>query len=123
MGVDDLWKHCLNGVKSKPAFPFEAAANSRVAIDVSCLLHASICKPKNALLASCAPPYPPMDLIATLEANHQSLIKHNITPHYVFDGCQHRMKAATTSERAEERRKALESLRSFCARGKMMMQF
>ena len=118
MGVQELWKECLPGVKSKPALHFKTAQNTRIAIDVSCLLHASICKPKNALLVTCVPPCPPKDVISTLEANHESFVKNGINPCYVFDGCQHPMKAATLAGRDLERKKALCILKSFYERGK-----
>ena len=118
MGVVDSWKHCIPGVKAKPAKHFKTAENTRIAVDVSCLLHAIISKPKNALLSCCVPPHVPTDVIASFESNHDSLTKNGITPLYVFDGCYRPMKAATTPERTNERNEARASLNSFYERGK-----
>ena len=57
MGVDDLWKFCIPGVKAKPQQPFSSAKNTRVAVDISCLLHVCIARPKVALLINCVPSF------------------------------------------------------------------
>ena len=48
MGVDDLWKFCIPGVKAKPQQPFSSAKNTRVAVDISCLSHVCVARPKVA---------------------------------------------------------------------------
>ena len=118
MGVDELWKHCIRGVKAKPAEQFDTAKNSRIAVDISCFLHACLSKPKIALQTGCVPSYVPNDVITVLESNHKSLVKHNIHPYYIFDGCDHPMKAETIAFRVAERKKAKAALQAFCERGK-----
>ena len=118
MGVVDLWKHCIPGVKAKPAKHFKTAENTRIAVDVICLLHAIISKPKNALSSCCTPPCVPTDVIVSLQSNHDALTNHGIKPLHVFNGCHHPMKAATTSERTDERNESRASLNSFYERGK-----
>ena len=71
MGVDDLWKFCIPGVKDKPQQPFSSAKNTRVAVDISCLLHVCIARPKVALLINCVPSYVPHEVICALQSNHK----------------------------------------------------
>ena len=84
MGVDDLWKRCVPGVKSKSPQHFKTAKNTRVAVDISCMLHAFIARPKNALSVCCVPPYPPTDVVTSLEVHHK-FQQNDIEPHYAFD--------------------------------------
>ena len=106
MGVEDLWKHCVPGLKTKDQQHFKTAENARIAVDVSCLLHACMSKPKVALLVNCVPPYVPNEVIGALESNHRCFMTNNIQPLYVFDGCEHPMKANALAVRRAERLKA-----------------
>ena len=106
MGVQELWRSCIPGVKAKPSQPFETASNQRIAVDISCTLHACMSRPKIALLTCCVPSYVPNEIIQMLESNHLSFTKHNITPHYVFDGCEHPLKADAIAGRIEDRNRA-----------------
>ena len=51
MGADELWKHCVPGAKSKAPQHFKTAKNTRIAVDMSFLLHSFTKRPKNALSA------------------------------------------------------------------------
>ena len=86
MGVDELFKYYMPGVKSKAPYHFKSVTNTRVAIDISCLLHAYISKPKNALSMCCFLPYTPTDVVISLEFHHNILKLYNIVLYYVFDG-------------------------------------
>ena len=98
MGADDLWKCCAPEVKTKASKHFKTAQNTRVAVDVSYTLHAFIARPKNALSVCCGHPYPPNDVIESLEVIHNAFNQHSIVPIYVFDGCRHPMKSSTNQD-------------------------
>ena len=78
MGVDDLWKFCIAGIKSKVPQHFETAANTRIAVDISCSWHAFVSGPKNALAVCCVPPYPPTDVTTHLESHHSTFKEHGM---------------------------------------------
>ena len=108
----------MPGVKSKAPHHFKSVANTRVAIDISCLLHAYVSKPKNALSMCCSPPYAPTDVVTSLDFHHNILKLYNIVPYYVFDGYRHPMKSATNLERSNKRKEARKLLDLFYERGK-----
>ena len=111
MGVDDLWKCCVSGVKSKAPQHFKTSKNTRVAVDISCMLHTFIARPKNALSVCCVPPCPPTGVVTSLEVNHSMLKQNEIEPHYVFDGHRHPMKHETNLDHQNTKDKAKEVLK------------
>ena len=119
MGVEDLWKYCIPGIKEKTPQPFSTAVNTTIAIDISCLLHAFISRPKNALAVCCVPPYPPTDVITSLESHYSKLVDSGIIPFYVFDGVKHPMKSGTNQDRSKRRKAASDYLDSFYDRRKV----
>ena len=87
-------------------------------MDISCFLHACISKPKAALLTGFTLARVPTDVTTLLESNHVSFLKHNIFPYYVFDGCDHLMKAETKTSRCDEKSKEKDELFLFYEYGK-----
>ena len=80
MGVKDLWKYGILGVKRKPPVHFETAKGSKIAMGVSTILH-SLCKePKSALSMAHLSPYPPTDVVDALAQHHNLMIENEITP-------------------------------------------
>ena len=78
MGVNDLWKRCVPGIKSKDPQHFSSIANARIAVDVSCFLRAFVSRPKSALAACCVPPCPLIDVATSLESHHSKFKELNI---------------------------------------------
>ena len=117
MRINQLWTHCLPGVKKKPSIKFNTVKGKTLAIDISGWLH-QLCSSTNALLLTCAPKHPPNDVIATLKLWHQILTKHCIIPCYVFDGCRHPMKSKTNEDRKKESAEANEKSLLFCNHGR-----
>ena len=99
MTINQLWGQAMPGVKKKSAVNFDTASNQRIAIDFNCWFYGSCAKPQNALPLNCNPSYPPTELIKTLSTWHQSMLGHNVTPYYVFDGRKHPMKRNTHLDR------------------------
>ena len=74
MGVDDLWKFCIPGNKSKDPQHFKSAANTKIAVDASYLLHSFISRQKNALAICSAPSHPLSDVMSSLESHHKGSV-------------------------------------------------
>ena len=118
MGVKDLWKHGVPGVKKKPPVNFETAKGSKIGIDISTML-CPLCKePRSALLMTCLLPHPPTDVVDTLAQYHNLMIENEITPCYVLEGCKHPMKLHTHQERMKIKTKAIDKLNAFYELGK-----
>ena len=60
----------------------------------------------------------PIEVITTLESKHNAFAKYDMHLCFVFDGCDHPMKAETIAFRTEERNKARNELFQFYERGK-----
>ena len=89
----------MPGVKTKASKHFKTSQNTRVAIYISCTLHAFIARPNNAFSMYCAPPHHPNDAIESLEAIHNAFNQDSIVLTYIFDGCRHPMKSSTNQDR------------------------
>ena len=118
MTIKQLWECWIPGVKSNPTVSFDVASGQDIAIDFNCWLHGSCSQPLNALCIVNDPPYPPTDIVKTIELWHAKMLEKNITPYYVFDGRKHPMKLNTHNDRQKMKCEALTDLNLFCQRGK-----
>ena len=73
MTITELWKKCTPCAKAKPPVSFQLAKNKIIAVDINCWLHGLCSKPQNALLITCDPPCPPIDVARMLNNWHQSM--------------------------------------------------
>ena len=118
MGVKDLWQHCLEGVKKGSRKTFSQCKGETVGVDISIWLH-TFCNTESVTLCmNSQPPYPPTNIIASLQNVHLSLTQHGIHPLYVFDGCWHEMKSVARANHDKQHDAAVDSLQQFYVRGR-----
>ena len=81
MTIKQLWECWIPSVKSNPIVSFDVASWQVIAINFNCWLHGSCSQPLNALHIVNDSPYPPTDIIKTIESWHAKMLEKNITPY------------------------------------------
>lgn len=102
MTIKDLWSKALGDIKKKHAVPFSEFKGITLGIDISVWLHKYCHTDIVALCLNSEPKYPPLELLAKLQSNHQQLTDANIRPYYVFDGFRHPMKKVARKQREKK---------------------
>lgn len=113
MGVKDLWKTYLPGIKSLLPRSLNELAGLTIGVDISFLLHAITRSEEVCYYLASMPAYPPPHLQAKLNYYYVTLMKHAKEVVFVFDGARHDMKHVARQNRDNPMRLATDIITSF----------